>query len=288
MNSNPVQERAIKLTLPMPYHAFDARSGSNMLHPQDVLTLDPFVAIDSYTMPYPVFGPHPHAGMSAVTLMLPEADGGFTNRDSLGDQSEIRPGDLHWAQGGAGMMHEELPSEPGKAARGMQVFVNMAKAHKHNPPAAFHVSREDMPQISRAGVDVRVIAGGFDGQYSPIGQDPRWATRVTMLDLTLQPGASLHIPVAAGDKAIFVIYSGEFTGADGAVRQQSAIVFETEAGDAVVRAGQTTLRGVFFSGTPLNEPVVPGGPFIGNSIEDIANYKRAYARGDMGSLSPSQ
>ena len=77
--------RRIAQIVPMPHHAFDAHSGAHMLRaaPEQI---SPFIGIDSYTMPQPFFGPHPHAGMSAVTLMLPEADGGFINRDSLGDQ----------------------------------------------------------------------------------------------------------------------------------------------------------------------------------------------------------
>jgi redox-sensitive bicupin YhaK (pirin superfamily) len=87
--------KTVKAVVAMPYHGFDAHSGAHMLR-ADPADMDPFIGIDSYTMPQPFFGPHPHAGMSAVTLMLPEAEGGFINRDSLGDRSIIGPGDLHW------------------------------------------------------------------------------------------------------------------------------------------------------------------------------------------------
>ena len=170
-----MKNRSITQLVAMPYHAFDAHSGAHMLRaaPEHI---SPFIGIDSYTMPQPFFGPHPHAGMSAVTLMLPEADGGFINRDSLGDQSHIRPGDLHWTQAGRGMMHEEVPSEPGRAARGLQVFVNLARVHKQAEPAAFHIDRELVPTVAVSGGQVRVVAGTFNGQTSPIANDPRWLT----------------------------------------------------------------------------------------------------------------
>jgi redox-sensitive bicupin YhaK (pirin superfamily) len=65
----------IRAVVAMPYHGFDAHSGATMLR-ADSSWMDPFLGIDSYVMPQPFFPPHPHAGMSAVTLMLPEADGG--------------------------------------------------------------------------------------------------------------------------------------------------------------------------------------------------------------------
>jgi redox-sensitive bicupin YhaK (pirin superfamily) len=35
--------------------------------------LDPFLAADAFAMAQPFFPPHPHAGFSAVTYMLPES-----------------------------------------------------------------------------------------------------------------------------------------------------------------------------------------------------------------------
>jgi redox-sensitive bicupin YhaK (pirin superfamily) len=282
---------AVKAIVPMPYHGFDAHSGAHMLR-VEASWIDPFIGIDSYTMPQPFFGPHPHAGMSAVSLMLPEADGGFINRDSLGDHSIIRPGDLHWTQAGRGMMHEEVPAEPGKAARGLQIFVNMSRANKQAEPVAFKVKHEDMPTVNFEGGSLRVVAGEFDGQSSPIAQDPRWLTRANMLDVTLQAGAHVDIPVKAGDNAFFVIRSGNFQAFEPMVGkniEQSAIIFEASKVSALARlqAGDQALRGVFFSGTPIKEPVFPGGPFMGNSAEDIMAYKRAFSRGEMGHLEAS-
>jgi redox-sensitive bicupin YhaK (pirin superfamily) len=288
---------AVKAVVPMPYHGFDAHSGAHMFR-ADASLIDPFIGIDSYTMPQPFFGPHPHAGMSAVSLMLPEADGGFINRDSLGDHSLIRPGDLHWTQAGRGMMHEEVPAEPGQAARGLQIFVNLSQAHKQADPVAFKVKHEDMPVVPfEGGGQLRVVAGTYDdGQRvyaSPISHDARWLTRVNMLDVSLQPGAHIPIQVRAGDNAFFVIRSGCFnspnTPIPGKDIAQSAIIFESTPTTryACIQAGSEALRGVFFSGTPIGQPVYPGGPFMGNSAEDIMQYKRRFAAGEMGQLSKS-
>jgi redox-sensitive bicupin YhaK (pirin superfamily) len=278
--------KAIRAIVPMSYHGFDQHSGVHMLR-TDASWLDPFIGIDSFTMPRPFFGPHPHAGMSAVTVMLPEAEAGFINRDSLGDRSTIEPGDLHWTQSGRGMMHEEVPAVPGKAAHGLQVFVNLSQANKQADPVAFHVSHADMPQVPGEGSSVRVIAGEFAGCVSPIVQDARWLTRVNMLDVTLEPGAVLNFPVNAGDNSFFVIRSGSFSAPAGEIPAQAAIIFEADGLVVQLIAGREKLRGVFFSGTPLREPIYPKGPFMGNTAHDVAEYATRFQRGEMGSLSKS-
>lgn len=281
---------AMKAVVEMPYHSFDGISGANMLR-VDSRWIDPFIGVDSYTLRSNPFGPHPHAGMSAVSLTLPESEAGTINRDTMGDHSLIAPGDLHWFQAGRGAMHEETPAAPGKTEQGLQIFVNLSRANKASEPVGFRVAHEDIPTVNFEGGNLRVVAGEFDGQKSPITQDKRWLTRVNMLDVTLQAGASVNIPVKSGDNAFFVIRLGSFEAIAGKDIAQSAIIFEAshQPGESMARiaAGDQSLRGVFFSGTPINEPVFAGGPFMGNTQEDIMAYRRAFARGEMGHLQAS-
>ncbi len=285
---------AVKAVVDMPFHSFDGISGANMLR-VDSRWIDPFIGVDSYTLRSNPFGPHPHAGMSAVSLTLPESEAGTINRDSMGDHSLIAPGDLHWFQAGRGAMHEETPAAPGKTEQGLQIFVNLSRVHKQADPVGLRVAHEDMPSVSFEGGSLRVVAGEFDGQASSIAQDPRWLTRVNMLDVSLQAGASVDIPVNAGDNAFFVIRSGIFKQVAGVDIAQSAIIFEASdktagaLGESIARvtAGSQALRGVFFSGTPINEPIFPSGPFMGNTAEDVIAYKRAFTRGEMGHLEAS-
>jgi redox-sensitive bicupin YhaK (pirin superfamily) len=279
-------DRTLAHIAPMPYHAFDEHSGAHLLRAAPAL-MSPFIGIDSFTLPQPFFGPHPHAGMSAVTLMLPESEGGLVNRDSLGDHSVIRPGDLHWTQAGRGMMHEEVPAAPGRATRGLQVFVNLARRHKQADPVAFRVDRDAMPSVPVAGGQVRVVAGEFNGHASPIAADARWLTRVTMLDITLDAGASLAVPVAEDDNAFFALHAGSVVANARTLREPVALLSARDGNTFVLQAGDQALRGVLFSGTPIDEPIVAGGPFVGNDMHDITAYRQAFARGAMGALAKS-
>ena len=61
-------------------------------------TMDPLVMVDHFVATEPTFGVHPHAGMSAVSLLFEDSEGLFHNRDSLGNDFDLKPGDLYWPQ----------------------------------------------------------------------------------------------------------------------------------------------------------------------------------------------
>ena len=91
--------------------------------------MDPLVMVDHYTMTGPTFGAHPHAGMSAVSVLFEDSVGQFNNRDSLGNDINLEPGDLYWLKAGSGAVHDEKPL-PGAKIHGLQMFVNLPAANR--------------------------------------------------------------------------------------------------------------------------------------------------------------
>jgi redox-sensitive bicupin YhaK (pirin superfamily) len=282
-------QRVVAHVMPMPWHSFGGESGAYMLR-ADAAQISPFIGIDAFTMAQPVFGPHPHAGMSAVTVLLPESPSSVINRDSLGDRSRIEPGDIHWTQAGRGMQHEEVPAVPGQATLGLQVFVNLAAAHKQADPVAFKVRAADMPHVRFHEGSLRVVAGRFadlDGteHVSPLALDKRWLTPGQIWDLTLNPHAQVVLPVARGHNAFAVVHAGLAQVGERSVPAQHAVLFERQGDVLNLQAGAQGLRAVIFSGAPIDEPLVAKGPFVGNTLHDLAAYAQAFQRGQMGQLS---
>jgi len=241
------------------------------------LDLDPFLNVDLFHMSQPTFPPHPHAGFSAVTYMLPESEGGFVNRDSFGDHSAIEPGAIHWTQAGRGMMHEEIPARAGVDCWGFQIFVDLAAADELGAPRAFHVAPYHLPLVELEGARVRVAAGTFGPATSPLDA---LATPVDLFDVRLDAGARVRIPVAEGRRA----WAFELDAVGGAHR---LVRFSDEGADLELHADGRAVRALVGAGLPLHQPRVWSGPFCMTTTERITEARRAYARGDMGRLSPS-
>lgn len=174
------------------FRAFALRS------PDDLI--DPFLGVDHAWMSGPTFPPHPHKGFSAVSYLFLDSETGIDNRDSIGTQNLIRPGGLHWTTAGRGIVHEEVPAETGKTVHSLQIFVDLAPERKGIDPYPLMLEPQDVPVVHRPGARIRVVAGSFGGARSPLIPP----TDVTMLDISLEQGAELAVPIEASQTAFIM------------------------------------------------------------------------------------
>jgi redox-sensitive bicupin YhaK (pirin superfamily) len=242
--------------------------------------IEPFLVFTEFLMGRPVFGPHPHAGVSVMTYILPDSAGGFLNRDSQGDRSEIGPGAVHVTQAGRGIHHDEVPLVTGVAAHGFQIWVNHREQDRWVAPRAMHADAADVPDVRHGGSTVRVLHGSFGGQ------SPRYrmVTPVTLLHVRMAPGAGLVLPAAA---MAFVYGLAGAAASDGAALQPQVLLTYDTHGDAVrLDAGADGAELMFGSGTPIGEPILYGGPFVMTTEAQMTETRRRHARGEMGALPP--
>jgi quercetin 2,3-dioxygenase len=240
--------------------------------------IEPYLVFTEFYMDRPIFGPHPHAGMSVLTYMLPDSPGGFINRDSQGDRSQIEPGGAHVTQAGAGILHDEVPEHTGTGCHGMQIWINHADADRLAPARSLHASASEIPEVRASGVSVRVVLGQYEGAASPMVP----VTRTLLLDVTLEPGAVFTLPVTP--TCFVYLLQGEIELDNGQALAQTLIVYD-KTGDLVqLRAGDKPANFLLASGIPHEEPIVHGGPFVGTTQEQISEMRRRFARGEMGVL----
>ncbi|WP_427307839.1 pirin family protein [Cupriavidus sp. H39] len=169
--------------------------------------IDPFLGVDHAWMSAPTFPPHSHIGFSAVSYVFLDSDTGIDNRDSIGTCNLIRPGGLHWATAGRGIVHEEVPAVPGKTVHSLQIFVNLAPERQSIAPFTLSLEPQDVPVVQLPGAKVRVPVGSFRDAQSPL-EPP---TEVTMLDISLEEGADLTVPIEAGHCAFVMPIFGTAT-----------------------------------------------------------------------------
>lgn len=213
--------------------------------------IDPFLGVDHAWMSAPTFPPHSHAGFSAVSYLFLDSETGVDNRDSLGTRNLIRPGGLHWATAGSGIVHEEVPAEAGKTVHSLQIFVNLAASQKDIAPFALPLEPEDVPVAQLPGAKVRVPIGSFRDACSPL----KPPTEVTMLDIALEEGAKLVVPIAAGHCAfVMPIYgTARVDGQDFAHSDLKLPVFPAQDTPHAItlQALPSGAKVMLFSGPPL-------------------------------------
>lgn len=113
--------------------------------------------------------PHPHIGLSTLTYLF---EGSIMHKDSLGNEVEIKPGQVNWMTAGAGIVHSErTPLElrhSDKMLHGLQIWVALPKDLEAMKPEFFHVEATDIPAWEEDGISFKLIAGAAFGKQSPV------------------------------------------------------------------------------------------------------------------------
>ena len=249
--------------------------------------LDPFLMLDEFFSDNPDdyiagFPDHPHRGFETVTYML---NGRMQHRDHLGNVGNVGPGSVQWMTAGRGVIHSEMPQQSDGRMRGFQLWINLPAAEKMRPADYRDIPADAVPELAFSGGMVRIIAGRLqlDGREQGgvvNAQGGEMATDPLFIDLRLQAGSSVEIPIRAGYNSLIYVYEGEISVAGQGVPKRDAAVLSD--GDAVtVVAGAEGGRLLLLAGRPLNEPVVQYGPFVMNTREEIEQAMDDYRSGRL-------
>jgi redox-sensitive bicupin YhaK (pirin superfamily) len=244
--------------------------------------LDPFLMLDAFGSDAAAdyiggFPDHPHRGFETVTYML---EGRMRHRDSAGHEGLLTPGAVQWMTAGRGVIHSEMPEQVEGRMEGFQLWLNLPAQDKMCPPWYRDIRPEEIPEVTAAGVTVRVIAGRALGVDGAMRRD---ATLPTYLDLHLAPGAAFAQALPATHNAFVYVYRGALTIGETAVPvQRMAILANTPGSDGVVlQAGAEGARAILVAGQPLNEPIAQYGPFVMNTNEEIFQAVEDFRRGAL-------
>jgi redox-sensitive bicupin YhaK (pirin superfamily) len=237
---------------------------------------DPFLLFDHFAFNDPIEGPivgfpmHPHRGIETVTYMLA---GNTRHRDSLGNSGVIGPGDVQWMTSGRGILHEEMPKRgPDGRVDGFQLWVNLPSDQKMSDPRYQEVSASTIPAYEVDGVTVRVIAGEYQGFRGPATEI---AAKPVYLDVILQPGTEFNTPIPGGYASIAYLFEGQGVfglgpGGQGDWIEAVRMVVFGDGDHLRIRTEEgSSARFVLIAGKPFKEPIVPYGPFVMNTREEI-------------------
>ena len=208
--------------------------------------LDPFVAMMHDDVPPHIHFPmHQHRGVEIMTYGI---GGALYHEDSLGNTGTVVAGGVERNLFGRGFYHSEAPVG-GEHYRGFQLFILLKPEEQEIEPSFQLLEPGDVPEVTGEGHRVRVIAGEFGGKQSPVVlRNP-----TLYLDVNLEPGASLSIPVPEEYNGIAYVLNGQgrFGSRAAEAGANQRLVLGPGAKLPVESTGSETLRLILISGRPI-------------------------------------
>ncbi|WP_266171188.1 pirin family protein [Dyella subtropica] len=253
--------------------------------------MSPLVLADHFVMTGPTFELHPHAGMSAVTVLFEETQGWMSSHDSVHNDHRIEPGDLHWTLAGKGIVHTQQPEGEQARLDGLQLFVNLPQSLKRLEPATMLVHAADVPVIESPGTRLRVLAGSLGGKTSPL----HTPAPILIVDGRLDADTRINLPLPAGWNLWLYARHGSLTARELGTTETDATELPSGAavtvsagvtGTVALHAANGEVKFVAIVGPAINEPLVQVGPFVMNSHEEIEQATADYHAGKFGTVKP--
>jgi redox-sensitive bicupin YhaK (pirin superfamily) len=262
----------------------------------DTHIADPFFLLDQlgpveYAPNEAVGAPwHPHRGFETVTYVI---DGVVEHHDSNGGGGVIGEGDTQWMTAGAGILHDEVPTQAfvrhGGRTHGVQLWVNLPAALKFSAPRYQAITRHDLALLTTAdgGALVRLIAGNLGGHEGPGSTH----TPIAYAHASLSPGSVLDVPWNPNFNALVYVLSGRgFAGRERRpIDAHQLAVFG--AGDSIAVGAADTqpedspnLEVLLLGGLPIREPIAHYGPFLMNTRAEILQAMEDFNAGRMGRI----
>jgi redox-sensitive bicupin YhaK (pirin superfamily) len=226
---------------------------------------------------------HPHAGIETLTLLL---EGSQRHKDSLGNTSAMRPGEVQWMRAGRGVIHDEGPDEAmrrnGGHVHGVQLWINMPKGEKHAEPSYRHVQASEIPtlQSGDGSVRTRLVAGALGDLAGPIAT----SGNPFVVHASLKAGAETELETgSAAELAVYVMVGAVSIGG-GSDRVAAGQLARLSAGEVVALVAAEDSEVLLIGGDPLDAPILRHGPFVMNSIAELERAVRDYHAGRMGHI----
>ncbi|VTU36097.1 pirin family protein [Variovorax sp. PBL-E5] len=240
--------------------------------------LGPFIFIDHYRhRSQRGIGdrPHPHAGIEVLSYLL---EGGVEHRDSLGHVDHLGSGDAQHIRAGRGMLHAE---QPAGGRHGLQLWTSLPPDQKLVAPAYASFRAADIPEIVQEGARVRVVCGQVEGVRGPM----KLATPTTLAHVHLDPSATVSLSVDATQELGLYVLDGSLVGSEGTAIGAGALAILTP-GDrlGITATCEHPVDVALLGGMLVEGAVLFSGPFVMDTPERLAQTKRDFASGKMGTL----
>lgn len=229
-------------------------------------------------------GAHPHRGIATLSYIIEGEDEHF---DSAGNYAKVYSGGIQWMKAGNGIIHDETLNTDSRIGsnrtHAFQFWINLPAKNKAEKPEYLAIQGNEVPQKSLPN-DVgwiKVIVGSFEDLKSKI---PSYSeqflyhlhiktgkTYTTLFEEKVEVAAFLPTKNAILNDTEF--HAGEF------------IEFDRNAGEIVIdNKSEEPTDILLFGGESYTEAIVAEGPFVMNSLSEIADAYQDFYAGKYGKI----
>lgn len=229
-------------------------------------------------------GAHPHRGIATLSYILNGEDEHF---DSAGNYAVVHSEGVQWMNAGNGIIHDETLNydsrTDSKLTHAFQFWINLPSKIKAGKPAYLAIEGNEVPykELPDGKGWIKVIAGSFEELRSSI---PNYSEQF-IYHIHLEPGASFATKFA--DKLEVAAYLPVLPASinDEKFDAGEFIEFDRNEGSiALLNENQEAADVILFGGESYQEPIVAEGPFVMNSMQEIANAYKDFYSGEYGKI----
>ncbi|SEH89550.1 hypothetical protein SAMN05192559_105163 [Halobacillus karajensis] len=242
---------------------------------------DPFILMAEDWFKKGTFPDHPHRGFQTITYVV---DGRLEHIDNGGGRDILEPGDVQYMNAGWAARHAEDGVED-DIAHTLQLWLNLPKGKKNSETIYQNVYGEEAPVVPFEGGKVKVFSGNIAGVIGPLDS----IVPITLSEITLSDGSAFTLELPESHNAFMYVLAGEVVAGENEVNIKKhgvgTLSFNEEGdGDSELslKSKKRRTKVLVYSGAPIREEIVPHGPFVMNTMEEIKQAYDDFRRGKFG------
>ncbi len=236
-----------------------------------ILMLDSFDSTnyEDYKNGFPF---HPHRGIETISYL---SKGKMIHRDTLNNEEIIKDGEVQWMSTASGIMHEEqLPKS--ERLLGVQLWLNMPKNNKMDPPSYLNIRDNDIKKIEIDGGVLKLISGNYK-EYS--AYQPKYLS-LDFYVINLDRNKTLKLETENNQTVILFSLQGKVKISNEEIDEKTAVKL-TNGDYLEIESLEDNIELLVLKTHRLDEQIAWAGPIVMNSEKQI---KEAFQELEEGSF----
>jgi redox-sensitive bicupin YhaK (pirin superfamily) len=215
-------------------------------------------------------GPHPHIGLQTVSWLF---EGEILHHDSIGSEQLIRPGQLNLMTSARGIAHsEETPGTHGPRLHGVQLWVALPEAARHDAPAFEHIA--ELPQAGFDALRATVLMGSLGEAASPA----RAFSPMMGAELVADRDGISRVPLDPAFEHAIALMGGR--AAIGELPVETGVIYMTPSGESFLELRmEKGAKVMLLGGAPFPEPILMWWNFVARTPEEMLEARADWIGG---------